>query len=37
MVIRSGQYVISLYVRGSDLNTIGLLEAVAKLIFGPRG
>lgn len=37
MVIRSGEYVVSLYLRGTDLNTIGLMEAVAKLIFGPRG
>lgn len=37
MVIRSGEYVVSLYLRGTDLNTIGLMEAVATLIFGPRG
>jgi hypothetical protein len=37
MVIRSGEYVISLYLRGEDLNAIGLMEAVANLIFGPRG
>ncbi len=37
MVIRSGEYVVTIFVNGPDVNAIGLMEALAKLIFGPRG
>jgi hypothetical protein len=37
MVIQSGEYVITLYAQGSDLDATALMEDVASLIFGPRG
>jgi len=37
MLIQSGEYVISLYTTGPDLDAAALMEDVASLIFGPRG
>mgnify|MGYP001220197499 CR=1 FL=1 len=37
MVIQSGEYVITLYAQGSDLDATTIMEDVASLIFGPRG
>lgn len=37
MVIRSGEYTITIFVNGPDLNAIGMMEALANLIFGARG
>jgi hypothetical protein len=37
MVIRSAEYTVTIYTSGPDLDPIGMMEAVATLIFGARG
>lgn len=37
MVIQSGNYVVTLYASGNDLDATALMEDVASLIFGARG